>query len=139
MNPATREATFAGLRFRVPEGFELAADTEETLVSPVPHFPPGREWFRSYRHPAGEHLSLFCWDGSPRDRGPMVAAERWTQKVDGRTAHVSFATTFFRRKQEVLVAHVEGPRHWRHLVYTSALDRMAFERLLAGMRFVPTE
>jgi len=69
----------------------------------------------------------------------MVAAQTWEQKVDGRTARVSFATTFFRLRQEVLVAHVEGPNHRRYLVYTSALDRLAFENLLAGMRFVPAD
>jgi len=69
----------------------------------------------------------------------MVAAESWAQKVDGRTARIHFATTFFRARQEVLAAHLEGPGHRRYLAYTNVLDRLAFERLLAGMRFIPAD
>lgn len=69
----------------------------------------------------------------------MVAAESWAQKVAGRTARITFATTFFRARQEVLAAHLEGPGHRRYLAYTHVLDRLAFERLLAGMRFIPAD
>lgn len=139
MNPATREATFAGIRFRVPEAYAEQADTVETLPRLVPHFPPVHEWFRAYHDGAGHHLYLFCWDGSPRDRGHMVAEARWELKVDHRTAHVALATTFFRKRQRVLVAHLDGPgpAHRRYLLYTDLEDPAAFERLLVSIRFVP--
>jgi hypothetical protein len=139
VNPATREATFAGVRFRVPGELQPAADTVEVLHGPVAHFPPAHEWFRSFTDTAGHHLSLFCWDASPRDRGHMVAAESWAPKVAGRTARVHLVTTFFRVQQDLLVAHFDGPRHRQYLVYTNVLDRLAFERMLAGMRFVPVD
>ena len=140
MNPATRESTFAGMRFSVPEGYSERTDTVEQLPSLlVPHFPPTHEWCRTYQAPEGHHLTLFCWDGLPRDRGPMVAESRWEVKVDHRTALVSLATTFFRKRQRVLVAHVEGPRPEgrRYLLYTDVEDAAAFERLLSSVRFVP--
>jgi hypothetical protein len=140
VNPATRESTFAGIRLTVPEGYVEQADTVEQLPSLlVPHFPPTHEWFRRYVHAAGHHLTLFCWDGLPRDRGPRVAESRWEMTVDHRTVQVSLATPFFRVKQRVLVAHFEGPRpaSRRYLVYTDVEDTAAFERLLASVRFVP--
>jgi hypothetical protein len=140
VNPATRESTFAGIRFAVPEGCLEKADTVEQFPSLlVPHVPPTHAWCRRYEHASGHHFTFLCWDGLPGDRGPLVAEARWEVTVDHRTAQVSLATTFFRVAQRVLVAHLEGPRpaSRRYLLYTDLEDTAAFERLLSSIRFVP--
>jgi hypothetical protein len=136
---AGNEHVIAGLAFAVPAGYTLKSSTEEKVPLPIPGAPPTVEHFRRFEDGAGHGLHFFAWDGTPvRDRGPMVAAERWDATVGGEQATVSLTSTFFGRQQQVLVAHFAGPapRRNRYMIYTTLVDRPAFTALLASARFV---
>jgi len=130
--------TFAGLTFTLPAGFTLKDSTEEKVASPIPGAPPTVEHFRSFVNAAGQGLYLFYWDGIPvRDRGPMVVAEKWETTVGGEKATISLTSTFFGKAQRVLAAHFAGPppARNRYLIYTTLIDKAAFETLLGSARF----
>lgn len=129
---APTEQTFDELRFPAPAGFSLKDDTTEAIPSAVPGSEPAVERFRSYVDAAGNGIYLFSFRGfSGRDRGPMKADESWTRQVAGREARLSRASMLFGRNQNVLSAHFDGPSGAHYLVYTTRLDRAAFETFLA--------
>lgn len=132
--------TFVDLVLKLPPGLALGADTREEVPSPIPGAPPAAEYFRSYGDAGEPNLFFFAWDGTPtRDRGPMKAVESWKVQVDSAAVDVSRTSHFFGQAKEVLVAHFEGPppARRRYMIYTTRLDRAAFEALLTGSRFSP--
>ncbi|MCL2777970.1 MAG: hypothetical protein FWD73_08195 [Polyangiaceae bacterium] len=137
---STDKGTFVDLVLNLPSGFTLDDDTRDEELS---NFGTRSvEHFRSYNDAGGQRLLFFAWDGMPlHDRGPMVAAEKWKVRIDSVEANVSRTSLFFGRKQEVLVAHFKGPSPARrqYMIYTTRVDKAAFDALLAGIRFSPTD
>lgn len=132
--------TFVDLVLDLPPGLVLGADTREEVPSRIPSAPPSAEYFRSYGDGGEPHLFFFTWDGFPtRDRGPMQAVESWKLAIDSAEADISRTSHFFGQAQEVLVAHFEGPppAKRRYMIYTTRLDRAAFEALLRSIAFSP--
>jgi len=135
---APGQETFAGLGFALPAGFTLKDSTSDKVDSRIPGAPPTVEQFRSYVDAAGHGLYFFHWDGFDiRDRGPMVVAEKWETTVGGEKATISLTSTFFGKAQRVLAAHFAGPppARNRYLIYTTLIDKAAFETLLGSARF----
>ena len=141
-SPSTRTNAPAGLvrfdelAYPAPAGFTLKDDTYEDIASPIPGGQPASERFRSYVDAGGNGIYLFCFRGfSGRDRGPMKAEASWTLKLDGREARLSETSMFFGTQQHLLTAHFDGPSGADYLVYTTRIDRPAFETFLRTLSF----
>lgn len=134
--PAVPEATstFVDLRIPLAPGMVQVADDRREDPSPIPGGAPSVEYFRSFGDGGDPFLFVFTWDGFPaRDRGPMKAITSW--KLAGAEVEftVTHASMFFGRAQEVLVAHFPGLDGQRYMIYTTRVDRPAFEALLRGI------